>query len=38
MNKSSTCKELITWIFYATPNVPKTCIMKEMLGENAHKV
>ena len=28
VNYLSPCKELITWIFYTTPNVPKSCIMQ----------
>ena len=37
VNKSSTCKELITWIFSATPNIPKSCIIQEMESQNVHK-
>ena len=36
--KSSTCKEIMTWIFYVTPNASKSYTMQEILGESAHKV
>ena len=38
MNKSSICKEPITWIFYTTSNAPRSCTMQRMLGQNGHKV
>ena len=27
----------MTWMFYATPNTPKSSTMQEILGENTHK-
>lgn len=37
VNKSSTCKETMIWIFRATPNASNSYTMQEMLYKNAQK-
>ena len=38
VNNSFTYKELMAWIFRATPNAPKLCMMQKLSNLNAQRV